>query len=537
MLVGNITVYLLLNQINIDMNISRNQSRILERYLNKNKSELANITKEDLLDLFEKIILKNEQNFILLSDGYKYSHHKFYTPGLTKLTSYMESRGGKFKETVFFGLQYILKKYFVGKVISQEMIDEAFEKLQGKDGVFGPEGSFSKEKWESLLKKHDGYLPLRIKAVPEGTVVTTKNILMLIESTDDEFAWLTGFVESILLQVWYPITVATLSREVKKIVKHYLKITGCDPATIDIVAEFILNDFGFRGVSSVESASIGGAAHLVNFMGSDNTVGSDMLIDYYNTNIMWGKSIDATEHSICTMEGEKGEIDVFRRVLLSKPKGIVACVSDSFNILRACMKYWGEDLKDIILARDGVLVIRPDSGHVIMTLKKVFEILFDKFGYTINSKGFKVLPPQVRVIQGDGVNLDSINEIYEELMKEGIAAENLVLGMGGKLLQAGIDRDTCNFAIKACNAIINGNSFDIEKSPTEIDENGEIHASFKKSKKGIPKLVKTEINFKTLTNIHEGYDEAIDELVPVFENGFLLQDYKFENIRNLAKVV
>lgn len=516
--------------------LNRETRRLLLRFSNKSINNV--MTKNAVIKALEKALQSIEPNLILLTDAYKYSHPKFYTPGLTKMISYLESRGGKFQETVMFGIQYILKKYLVGSVLSEYMVEEAEEKLNGENGVFGKDGSFSKEQWLKMIKKHDGKFPIRIKAVPEGTVIPVKNVLALIESTDDEFPWVTGFIESLFLEIWYPITVATLSREVKKVVVDYLIKTGANPVMIPTMVQFILNDFGFRGATSVESASIGGASHLVNFMGSDNVAGSDMLMKFYNTKTMWGKSIDATEHSICTMEGEDGELEVFKRVLQSKPKGLVACVSDSFDILRACMQYWGTDLRDIILAREGTLVIRPDSGDPVMTLKAVFKILFDKFGYTVNEKGFKVLPSQVRVIQGDGVNYDSIKAMYQALMEDGIAAENLVLGMGGKLLQAGIDRDLQNFAVKTCFAIINGKEVDIVKSPKEIDKDGNTKVSFKKSKKGMMKLVKTsDGGYYTITSAEEGYNEAKCELVTIFENGVLLVDDSIETIRQRAELV
>jgi nicotinamide phosphoribosyltransferase len=515
--------------------LNRNTRRLITRFTNKNVNEI--MSKDDVIKALEDALRGLEPNLILMSDAYKYSHHKFYTPGLTKMVSYLESRGGKFQETVMFGLQYILKKYLVGQVLSEDMVYEAEEKLNGPNGVFGPGGAFSKEKWLRLVEKYDGVLPLIIKAVPEGTVVPVKNVLATIESNDDEFPWLTGFIETLFLQVWYPVTVATLSREVKKVVVKYLQKTGANTESIPMITQFVLNDFGFRGVSSVESAGIGGAAHLVNFMGSDTIAGSDMLTKYYNTKTMWGKSIDATEHSIMTMEGEEGESNVIRRVLETKTSGLVACVSDSYNILRTCKNYYGEMFKDIILNRDGVFVVRPDSGDPVATLKAVFKILFEYFGYTTNERGFKVLPPQIRVIQGDGVNYDSIIGMYEALTNEGIAAENLVLGMGGKLLQAGIDRDTQNFAVKACYAVINGKGVDIIKSPTELDANGNVKVSFKKSKKGLMKLVKdSNGNLFTMTSVDPGFAEAKDELVKVFENGKLLVDETIENIRQRADV-
>jgi len=365
--------------------------------------------------------------------------------------------------------------------------------------------------------------------------------LFTIESLDENCAWLTNFLESLLLQVWYPITVSTLSREVRQIVDAaFRKCTSYDLATREFLVDFVLNDFGFRGVSSVQSAKIGGSAHLVNFRGSDTVVASQMIRDLYNTDTIYGLSIPATEHSIMTLKGEEGELEMMKRVLTMFPTGLVACVSDSYNVFRACAQYWGQDLIDLILSRPAEpgnqLVIRPDSGHVINTLKEIFHILFDKFGYTVNEKGYKVLPPQVRVIQGDGVNLESIKEIYAMLEEEGISPENLALGMGGKLLQADQTRDTLNFATKACFAIVDGKEVNIQKNPTEMDEFGHLSQSFKKSKSGKLKLVKTETGYITLTSKDEGFDEAKDELVEVFRMGEITKEYNFEEIRERAKI-
>jgi len=494
---------------------------------------------ESLQDLIAKALDK-PYNLVLMGDAYKYSHHKFYEDNTSVVYSYMESRGGKFSETLFYGLQMFIKEYIEGVAITQEELDEAYEYLGTKLGVFGRDDVFDKSKFQYIIDVHGGRLPVRIKAVPEGTIVGVKNVLVTIENTDPNCYWLTNFLETIMMQIWYPITVATLSHEVKKIVREYFQKTSDLPEDImDTVIEFVLNDFGFRGVSSVQSAGIGGSAHLVNFLGSDTTYASKRICEYYNTDRVFGLSVPATEHSIMTMKGEAGEVEMMKRVLEKYPTGIVACVSDSYHILRACSQYWGTELRDLILSRPvepgNQLVIRPDSGHVVNTLKAVFEILFDKFGYTVNSKGFKVLPPQVRVIQGDGVNIGSIGEIYAELYKLGISAENIVFGMGGKLLQADINRDTQNFATKACFAIVDGVERDLVKSPTEVDENGNLKPSFKKSKQGRLKLVLNEDGtYHTVTSRDADFDSVKDELVTVFENGNLLVDYNFEEIRQKA---
>lgn len=519
------------------MSLQRNITRKLERAIKEKDWSCI----EEMQKYLTKIITKPD-NLVLCSDAYKYSHPKFYGTEMTKMISYMESRGGKFAETVFYGLQIVLKQYLEGIAITKEEVDEAYEMLGTKLGVFGRDDVFDRSKFDYIVDKYDGKLPISIKAVPEGTVVGTKNVLFTIESLDENCAWLTNFLESILLQVWYPITVATLSREVKKIVvKAFEKCTSYDDATIDFLVGFVLNDFGFRGVSSVQSAKIGGSAHLVNFRGSDTIVASKLIRDVYNTDTIYGLGIPATEHSIMTLKGEEGELELMKRVLTLFPTGIVACVSDSFNIFKACSDKWGTELRDLILSRPATpgnqLVIRPDSGHVINTLKEIFNILFDKFGYTVNEKGYKVLPPQVRVIQGDGVNLDSIIEIYDMLDAEKISPENLALGMGGKLLQADINRDTNNFATKACFAILDGQEKNVVKSPTEMDADGNITKSFKKSKCGRLKLVKNaDGTYRTVTSLDADFDTVKDELVEVFRMGQILVDYNFEDIRERAKV-
>lgn len=465
-------------------------------------------------------------NLILLSDAYKYSHHKLYAPGTTKLYSYMESRGGKFNRTVFYGLQYFLKEFLEGAAFTQQDLNDAKEFLPQ---VFGRDDVFNKEGFQYILDTYEGKLPIKIKAVPEGVAVPTQNVLLTIENTDPKCFWLTNFLETLLLKLWYPITVATISREIKKVLVEYFDKTATKGAEAGI--GFVLNDFGFRGVSSVESAAIGGSAHLISFDGSDNLAASTFIKAYYNTNTIFGKSIPATEHSTCTLLGKEGELEVFKHVLQTFPTGVVACVSDSYDIFKACSEHWGETLKHEVLKRKGVLVIRLDSGDPVKTILAVFEILFDKFGYTTNSKGYKVLPPQVRVIQGDGVNYDAIVEIYKAITAASISAENLVLGMGGALLQK-LDRDTQNFAIKCSHATVNGKDVIVQKSPAAMDKNGNIVPSFKKSKGGRLKLVIDNGTYKTVQE--NDFPELPDQLVTVFENGNITKQWTFEEVRARA---
>lgn len=467
-----------------------------------------------------------KENLILLADAYKYSHHKLYLPGTQYIYSYLESRGGKFNETVFYGLQYFLKEYLQGVVITKEKIDEA-EKLLPE--VFGRNDVFDRSKFDYIIEKHGGKLPVRIKAVAEGTSVPVQNVLMTIENTDPACYWLTNFLETLLMQVWYPCTVASVSREIKKVVRQYYKATASEAAFAGI--DFVLNDFGFRGASSVESAGLGGSAHLVNFAGSDTLAASVFAKRYYHAPQAVGLSIPATEHSICTLLGEEGELEIFRHVLNTFPTGTIACVSDSYNIFRACEEYWGTELKEQILNRQGTLVIRPDSGDAVQTLLRVFDILMNKFGFTVNEKGYKVLPPQVRVIQGDGISYSSIPTIYAALQKAVISAENLVLGMGGALLQR-VNRDTQEFALKCSYAQVNGAHIDVQKMPVEMDANGQLRTSFKKSKAGKLKLVRENNTYKTIRQ--EDMPALPDELHTVFENGEVTHEYTFDAVRKQA---
>ncbi|SFD32377.1 nicotinamide phosphoribosyltransferase [Chitinophaga sp. CF118] len=469
-----------------------------------------------------------KENIILLADAYKYSHHKLYIPGTEYIYSYLESRGGKFEETVFYGLQYLLMEYLQGAVITKEKIDEAEATLLE---VFDRNDIFDRSKFEYIIEKHGGRLPVRIRAVPEGTVTSIRNVLMTIENTDPACFWLTNFLETLLMQVWYPCTVATLSREIKKVVQHYYTETASPEAFAGI--DFVLNDFGFRGASSVEGAGLGGSAHLINFAGSDTLIGSTYAKRYYNAPVAPGLSIPATEHSIVTLLGEKGELEIFRHILNTFPTGTIACVSDSYNILRACEEYWGTELKEQILSRKGTLVIRPDSGDAVQTLLRMFDILMQKFGFTVNEKGYKVLPPQVRVIQGDGISYSSIPTIYAALQKAGISAENLALGMGGALLQR-VNRDTQEFALKCSYAQVNGKEINVQKNPLELDANGNTRISFKKSKYGKQKLVRENGIFKSYS-VNEA-PQLPDELVTVFENGEIKQQYTFDEIKKRALI-
>ncbi len=454
------------------------------------------------------------KNLILLSDSYKCSHHSLFPSGTSQIYSYFESRGSTLsKDTVFFGLQYLLKHYLEGRVIDGILIQEA-EYIAKLHGV-----PFNKEGWQHILLNHGGTLPVKIRAVPEGMIVPTSNVLMTVENTDPKCYWLTNYLETLLSQIWYPCTVATLSRQIKKTILKYLEETG-DPSGID----FKLHDFGFRGVSSVESAAIGGSAHLINFKGTDTLVSLQMIRKYYNEKDPQAYSIPASEHSTITSWGRENELAAYENMLNQYPEGLVACVSDSYNIYQACEQLWGTLLKEKILNRKGTLVIRPDSGDPVTTVCDVLEILTRKFGHTVNSKGYKVLPPQVRVIQGDGVNKDSIEEILKTMKIQGYSADNVAFGMGGKLLQF-LHRDNFNFAFKCSSAVVNGQQRDVYKEP--------IGSTTKQSKRGRLALVNS---MQGLATVCGKEDNSEDILETVFENGKLLRDDSFSTIRQRASL-
>lgn len=461
-----------------------------------------------------------ENNLLTLTDSYKFSHYRQYPPKTERVFSYFESRvGAKWRETVFFGLQYFLKEYLAGQVITLKKIEaaEALCKAHVGPGIFNLEG------WHRIYAKYQGKLPIRIRAVPEGTVVPVSNVLMTIENIDDEFPWLTNYLETLLVQVWYACTVATQSREMKKIILKYLEETG-DPSGID----FKLHDFGFRGVSSVESAGIGGAAHLVNFKGTDTVRGLELAQAYYDAGIC-GFSIPASEHSTITSWGRDREADAMRNMLDQYPSGLVACVSDSWDIFNACRNIWGAELKDKILARDGALVVRPDSGDPLKIVPEVIKTLGEALGQTRNAKGYFVLDPHVRVIQGDGVDIESLGEILEAVKKAGYSADNFAFGSGGGLLQK-LNRDTQRFAFKCSAAKVDGVWREVTKQP--------ITDGTKASKGGKLDLWKKDGKYITTSDGPPDNNSQYEGMLKtVFYNGDLVGEEganSFEAIRERA---
>lgn len=402
-------------------------------------------------------------SIILNTDSYKVSMWKQYPPGTEYVYSYIESRGGKYDSTEVLGVQAAAKE--LSKPITQVDIDLA-DKVWTAHGL-----PFNRAGWQYILDVHGGRLPIRIRAAREGLIVPTKNVLCTVENIDPKCFWLTTWVETMLLRaIWYPTTVGTTSWHIKQEILAYLDKSG-DPSAIG----FKLHDFGPRGVSSLESAGIGGAAHLVNFMGTDNMSGILHVMDIYGGDVC-GFSIPAAEHSTITSWGRANEVTAYRNMVkqFGGEGKIVAVVSDSYDIYKAC-ELWGTDLKDDVINSGATIVIRPDSGDPVVVLPKMLRILGEKFGYITNAKGYKILN-NVRVIWGDGINSVSLSSILRVVVDvHGWSVDNLAFGMGGGLLQQ-CDRDTLQFAMKCSAVRVNGEWRDVFKDP--------ITDSGKSSKKG-----------------------------------------------------
>lgn len=457
-------------------------------------------------------------NLLLHTDSYKVTHWNQYPPGTEGVYSYFESRiGATYDRTLFFGLQYLLQKRLLGQVVTPEKIDEA-EALALAH--FGTADLFNRAGWEYIVEHYDGHLPIRIRAVPEGTLVPVGNVIMTVENTDPNCYWLTNYIESLLTHVWYSSTVATLSWSVKEALKGFLERTSDNPEAID----FMLHDFGYRGATSDEAAAIGGAGHLVNFLGTDTLPAMSLLLEHYGADLAsLAFSVPATEHSVMTARGKDGELDVLDQVLRLNPTGIVSVVADSYDIYAFTDAVVAR--KDEILAREGRFVLRPDSptpthpDPAELTVDLV-KRLWGGFGGTINSKGFAVLDDHVRVLWGDGIDPKGIYRILEALANYGFSSENLVFGMGGGLLQK-VNRDTQRFAFKCSAQKRDGVWTPVQKNPLDVS---------KASKAGRLKLVRSDTDFETVTQDQPG----MDLLLPIYENGLLLQTWTLAEIRERA---
>lgn len=456
-------------------------------------------------------------NLILATDSYKHSHFLQYPPEARAISAYVEARPNDFAdELLFFGLQPYLLEQLV-KPITQDDIIEA-EAVCTAHGV-----PFNRAGWQIVLDEHDGFLPLEIRSLPEGMIVPTGVPLIEVETTDPRLPWLATFIETALLRaVWYPTTVATLSRQCRLIIAAGLARTSDDP---DGQLPFKLHDFGARGVSSGQSAGLGGMAHLVNFMGTDTMEALIAARRFYGAD-MAGFSIPAAEHSTITSWGRDRETAAYANMLdaFDGEGRAVAVVSDSYDLDAALTGIWGGTLRAKVLGRKGTLVVRPDSGDPVETPLRAVRTLWDAFGGTTNAKGYRVLDPHVRVIQGDGMTPATIARLIERLIEEGFAIDNITFGMGGGLLQQ-VNRDTLRFAMKA-NAMRDdrGVWHDVSKAPaTDLA---------KASKAGRQAVVRE--GGKLVAKRRDAVAGEDDLLVPVWRNGALLVRHSFADVRARA---
>ena len=498
--------------------------------------------KNGIIDLHDDAML----NPLTGTDSYKQTHFLQEDETITGINSYYESRkGAKYPETVFFGLQYIMAKHLAGQQITKHWIDRT---IRINNGHFGTDDYTNREMFEYILHKHGGRYPVKIRAVAEGTPVPVNNALFTIEATDSNCISLPQLLETPLMRTWYPSAVATKSRHIKKVIWKYLEMSCMEP---EKAIMFMLQDFGARGTTDDTASGLGGAAHLINFFGTDTMRGMDLLHDYYFGGDVSGYSVFATEHSTMTKNGEKGERELIEKILKGKitykgreinlKKSIVSIVSDSYNYKRCVEQYYCQDFKHLILEREAPTVIRPDSltdtektpeAVVLWTL----DTLWKYFGGTTNKKGCRIIANGiVKVLWGDGIDDDGIEAICKTVVENGYSLENIAcFGMGGGLLQK-VNRDTQRTAIK-CSAAARGdfhqdNSwFDVKKNP--LDQS-------KASKGGRLELIKHLNDDSWATIKREEYNPALHKMMfhDVFEDGYILKAWELSDLRENAKLV
>lgn len=482
---------------------------------------------------------------ILLKDGYKVGHKFQYPVGTTLVYSNFtprKSRSGS-DDVVFFGLQYFIKEYLIRQFDEhffqrpkEEVLMEYARRMDnylGKDSIT----------YTHIAELHDlGYLPLEIKALPEGALVPMKVPVLTIKNTLPSFFWLTNMLETLMSAIlWKPCTSATTAMEYVRNFTRYAKETvGEDLSFIPWQG----HDFSFRGMSGIEDAVMSGAGHLLSFTGTDTIPAIDFLEQYYHadcTKELVGGSVPATEHSVMCMGTEDGEIKTFERLITEVyPGGIVSIVSDTWDFWQVITEFLPE-LKSQILAREGKVVIRPDSGDPVKIIvgdplaepgspeyKGAIECMWETFGGTITEKGFKLLDGHIGLIYGDSITIERQLAILEGLKQKGFASYNVVLGIGSYTYEY-VTRDTFGFAMKATYGEVNGVGRDIFKSPKTDD-------GTKKSAKGLMQIYRDPSTGKlVLKDQCTWEEEGKGELKTVFRDGKLLVDWTLADIRNAIR--
>lgn len=490
------------------------------------------------------------------TDAYKLGHHTMYPEGTEYVLSNFTDRGSRIDgitHTVHFGLQAFLKSWLEDEwkpffAADEDEVAGLYEEFV--ESILGPNNVGS----DHIRALHRlGYLPLRFRSLPEGALVPLRIPKVTVENTHPDFFWLTNYIETALsAALWHPATSATLAHRIRlNLDAHALKTTGATET------DFTCHDFSFRGMSGIEAASASGAGHLLSFTGSDSLGATPWIEDNYpGDNGFIQGSVPATEHSVATAFGPDGEREYFETLIDNNPDGFLSVVSDSYDFWYTVTKTV-PSLKDKIMARNGRLVIRPDSGDPVDIItgtvnfvprgdykeftwpknaepeqKGVFEILWETFGGTINEQGYKVLDPHVGVIYGDSITYERAEEILTRLEAKGFAFSNLVLGVGSYTYQY-VTRDTFGSAMKATWVQIDGKGKDIFKDPKT--DNG-----LKKSARGRVAVVRDQDGEYVLLDGADGArfeDTVANKLETVWENGKLLKEYSFAEVRaNLGHI-
>lgn len=480
-------------------------------------------------------------NPIMCIDGYKLDHRRQYPDGVTRIYSNWtprESRIPGVNKVVFFGLQAFLNR-FLGDEFDANFFDRnedaVCEQYQRRiNGYLGPNGVGV----EHIRALHQlGYLPLDFKALPEGTHVPLRVPMLTVENTKPEFFWLVNYIESVMsAELWLPCTSATKAVRLRKLLDQAAIKTGTVPEFV----QWQGHDFSFRGMAGVQAAAISGAAHLLGFTGTDTLPALDLVDECYGPlpeGYLLGGSVAATEHSVMCAGGDDGELATFNRLLDLYPSGIVSVVSDTWDLWNVLTNILPQ-LKGHIMARDGKLVVRPDSGDPADILcgdpvasgpaaKGVVELLWDLFGGTITSTGHRLLDSHIGCIYGDSITYERAQEITERLAAQGFASGNVVFGVGSYTYQGNTTRDTFGFAMKATWAEINGQPHDLYKHP--ITGNG-----MKTSAKGRLAVLEDGNGELVLVDQASPDQEARSLLRRVWYDGYFARKQTFENIRTLA---
>lgn len=476
---------------------------------------------------------------LMFIDGYKLGHRLQYPTGTTKVYSNFtprESRIPGVDKVVFFGLQAFLNKLKddMNRVFYCD-INLACDQYQKRvDGYLGPNNVGT----DHIRALHElGYIPLEFRALPEGTEVPLRVPMLTVENTHPDFFWLVNYIESFISsELWLPCTSATNALRLRRLLDKFAKSTGTAPEFV----QWQGHDFSFRGMSGQDAAAMSGAGHLLAFTGTDTLPALDWVEEHYGVpeNYLLGGSVAATEHSVMCAGGDDGELETFSRLLDLYPTGIVSVVSDTWDLWHVLTGILPQ-LKDRIMARDGKLVIRPDSGDPADILcgdpsadegsparKGVIELLWDLFGGTTTSTGHKLLDSHIGAIYGDSITYDRAFDILSRLRINGYASGNVVFGVGSYTYQY-VTRDTFGFAMKATWAEVNGVGRDLYKSPKT--GNG-----MKTSAKGRLAVFVGDDGELQLTNQASRAQETMSMLRPVWRDGSFLREETFDVIRARA---